>query len=81
MLLFFDLAKLKHPKGISRIGPKMREEIRELVQDRVHDPASNPLPLDQLSVRSTQGKKLHVFCEQFGTGSLFILQEHLLDNL
>lgn len=59
----------------------MREEIEELVKERVDDPAGNSLPLDQLSMWSTQGKKLHVFCNEFGIGSLFLLEEHLSDNL
>ena len=71
------MANLKYPGGIGRIGPRMREEIEELVKDRVDDPARNGLPLDQLSVWSTQGKKLNVFCKELGIGSLFILKQYL----
>ena len=81
MLLYFDLAKLKHPEGTGRIGPRMKKEIEELVKERVHDTEGNPLPLDQLGTWSTQGKKLNVFCTEFGIGSLCILEEYLSDNL
>ena len=81
MLLYFDLTNLKYPEGTGRIGPRMREEITELVKDRVNDLAENCLPLDQLGIWSTQGKKLNVFCNEFEIESLFILEEHLSDNL
>ena len=81
MLLYFDLAKLKHPKGTGRIGRRMDEEIQELVKDRIHEPEGNPLPWGQLGTWSIRGKKLNALCQEFGTGSLFILQKHLSDNL
>lgn len=80
-LLYFDLAKLKHPQGTGRIGPRMKDEIRELVKERIDDPEANPLPWDELTTWSTRGKKLNVFCQEFGIGSLFILEEYLSDNL
>lgn len=77
MLLYFDLAKLKNPRGTGRVGSKMQKDIRALVNGRV----DRPLPLENLSIWSKQGRKLDAFCEEFGVGSLFLLEHLLIKDL
>ena len=82
MLMFFDIVQCLWPQASGRLGEVMKDQLTETLGEVAKNGEYQVSVMrDGMNEWSLIGSKLDGLCSMFGPGCLFLLGEHLSDDL